>query len=192
MARTARGTGGRVRGSVGAVNAAYLGHYQCTPTASSATAIVNAKALTASAQSTITTGITQPSAPRVLNVVGSAAGMAGNVIVKGNDAAGSEITETFALNGTTTVTGTKAFANVASVSYPVRTNGSGDTVSIGTTDKLGFPTAITLNTVEKAYYNNVLEGTPPTVTTGATVSACTFDPATVLAGAVVDVYYFVG
>lgn len=192
MARTASTTGGRVKGTFGTVPRSAVGHYSITPSAIAAASVVSAKALTASAQPTVTTGITQPDVPRVLSIVGGATGMAGNVVIAGYDAAGLAITDTIALNGTTTVSGTKAFAQVTNVSYPVKTNSSGDTVSIGVTNKLGFPTPVIRNTVEKTYYNNVVEGTPPTVTLSATTAGSYFVLNTTLAGAQVDIYYLVG
>lgn len=192
MALYPRGLGGRVRGALGAVNRASVGHYAITPSAIAAASIVNAKALTASAQTNVTTSITQPDVPRVLSIVGNASGIAGNVVITGLDAAGATITDTIALNGTTTVAGTKAFASVTSVSYPIKTNSSGDTVSVGVTNKLGFPTSLIRNTVEKTFYNNTLEGTPPTVTLSATVAGSFFVLNTTLAGAQVDIYYLVG
>lgn len=184
-----RGSGGRVRGTTGAVRFSPIGQYTITPSAIAAASIVNAKALTASAQTNVTTGITQPDVPRVLSIVGNASGIAGNVVITGLDAAGAVITDTIALNGTTTVSGTKAFASVTSVSYPIKTNSSGDTVSIGVTNKLGFPTPLSVNTVLKTFYNSTLEGTPPTVTAAATTSGSFFVLNTTLAGAKVDIFY---
>ena len=169
-----------------------LARYTVTPAASTATAVKAAIALTASAQPTVTAGITSPAVPRCLSVTGNAGGIAGNVVITGTDMAGAAITDTIALSGSSTVAGTKAFATVTSIAYPAETNAGTDTVSIGTTDKLGLPAMLPHNTVERAYYNNVLEGTAATVTVSSTVlSSNTVDLNTALAGAIVDVYLFV-
>jgi hypothetical protein len=60
--------------------------------------------------------------PRNLSIVGSASNISGNVVVKGTNIAGEEITETIALNGITGVAGNKAFASVYEVTLPIRTN----------------------------------------------------------------------
>lgn len=122
-------------------------------------------ALTAAAQ-IVTAGISNPAATRNLQVVGSAVGMAGNVVVKGTAYDGKAITETFALNGTTTVVGTQAFKTITEVDLPVLTN-AGDEVSVGVGDKLGLPFKLSLDTVLMAFLNGVKEGTLPTVTLDA-------------------------
>lgn len=80
----------------------------------------------------------QPDYARVLSVKGNAAGIAGNVVITGRDAAGAALTETIALSGTDTVNGTKAFETVLNVNLPAKTNGSGDTVSIGVANIFGL------------------------------------------------------
>ena len=75
--------------------------------AASAAGVMAATNLGAAVQ-TITTGITSPAAPRALSVVGNVSGITGNVVVTGTNYAKEVITETFALNGSTTVHGTKA------------------------------------------------------------------------------------
>ena len=87
--------------------------------AASAAGVMAATNLGAAVQ-TITTGITSPAAPRALSVVGNVSGITGNVVVTGTNYAKEVITETFALNGSTTVHGTKAFKTVTSVALPVQ------------------------------------------------------------------------
>lgn len=177
----------RLPGGAAAIEAALL-RYTVTPAASSNTAVASALALTTSAQPAVTAGITSPAVPRALRVAGTAVGMTGNVVITGLDIAGNTITETFALNGTTGIDGTRAFAAVTSVALPVRTN-PGDTVNIGTLSALGLPVRSAHNTVIRAVYNNTVEGTAPTVTVSATdISLNTATLATTLAGAVVDLY----
>ena len=106
----------------------------------------------------------------------------------GTDYAGNVISETIALSGTNVVAGLKAFATVTQIVLPV-TSGAGDGVSVGMGSKLGLPYTLTKNTIGKAYNNNVLEATNPTVTVDA-VNICnnTVTLASALAGNVVDIY----
>lgn len=93
---------------------------------------------------------------------------AGDVVINGKNVNGQSFSETFALNGASTVTGTKIFAQVDSIDYPARTN-TGDTVVVGRGSKLGLAHKLRHNSVRFAYLNNTVEGTPPTVTVSATV-----------------------
>lgn len=131
--------GQRIQGETGTepVDMAFLAHYQEAPAAVSTSAVHAAITLTASPQ-TITTNITNPDVPRILSITGNQAGEAGNVVITGKDAAGATISDTIALNGTTTVEGAKAFKTVTSIQVPALTN-SDDTVAIGWTKKLGLP-----------------------------------------------------
>lgn len=183
-----RGSAAAVGGGAG-TTARNLIEYEVTPAAAAATAIVNAKALTAGAQPGLTSGITQPDCARNAVVVGSAVGMTGNVVLYGEDTAGGSINETFALNGTTPVVGLKAFEKVTSYDLPAQGAG-GQTVSIGTGSKLGLPALIKWNKVQAAALNNVKEGTPPTVTTHATqIALCTATLNSALNGTVVDILF---
>lgn len=170
--------------------AAWLYHFQATPPAASNDVVLAATTLTTSTQ-TVTSGITNPAVPRALSVTGNAAGITGNVVITGKNIKGDTITETFALSGTSTVQGSKAFATVRSIQLPAKTNASGDTVSVGTTNKIGLPFAQPHNRVIATYYNNVLEGTAPTVAVNSAVESNTVTLNTALAGAVVDVYVIV-
>lgn len=118
---------------------------------------------------------------------------AGNVVITGTDEAGAALTETVALNGTTTVNGTKAFAGISSVTLPLTANPAAtDTVAVGRANKLGLGHKLTHNTVLCAFLNNSLEGTAPTVATSATVLASnTVLLNSALAAQVVDVYFLV-
>jgi len=77
--------------------------------------------------------------PQLLEVKGNAAGIAGNVVIKGIDICGNDITDTVALNAAAAVPGVCAFARVDSIKLPAKTNGSGDTVSVGVTKAVGVP-----------------------------------------------------
>ncbi len=160
--------------------------YQLSPVAISNTAVLASTTLTAQVQ-TITTGITNPDYPRNVVVKGAVATSTGNVVVAGTDFAGAILSETIALSGTNVVAGLKAFATVTQIVLPV-TSGAGDGVSIGVGSKLGLPYTLTKNTIGKAFNNNVVESTNPTVTVDA-VNICnnTVTLATALAGNVVDI-----
>lgn len=87
--------------------------------ATSATGVLASTILTAETQA-ILAGITSPAIPRALSVVGNVAGITGNVVIKGINYANEAITETLALNGTTTVNGAKAFKAVTEIDLPVK------------------------------------------------------------------------
>lgn len=164
--------------------------FEEAPLAVSNTVVLASTTLTASPQA-ITTGITNPDVVRNVVVKGAITTSTGNVTVKGTDYAGTSITETIALSGTTAVAGNKAFATVTEIDLP-GSAGSGDGVSVGVGSKLGLPFTLTRNTVRAAYNNNVLETTPPAVTMDP-LNICnnTVTLASTLAGNVIDVYLVV-
>jgi len=106
------------------------------PAAASATGILAATALTASAQ-TITTGITNPSG-LVPTIVGNDTDMGGNVIITYTDLNGvSGLTLQLALNGTTTVVPTldqipTGVHTIESIYLPPYSVDASETVSVGT------------------------------------------------------------
>lgn len=99
---------------------------------------VHAAVTLGAAAANVTTAITNPDFPRALLVKGNASGIAGNVTIYGKDVNGSNIREVIALNGSSVVNGLVPFASVSKITLPAKTNASGDTVSIGTTAKLGL------------------------------------------------------
>lgn len=119
----------------------------------------------------VTTAITNPDVPRNLTITGSASGMTGNVVIAGTDANDAALSETFALNGTATVVGAKAFKTVTSITVPAKVNASGDTVVVGRGAKLGLGRYLVRNTIIAAYLANVREGTAPTVAVSSSVLA---------------------
>jgi len=169
----------------------FIAHFSAAnPAAASVTAILAATALTASTQ-VITTGITQPDYPRALQIKGNQAGITGNVVIEGTNYAGEAITETIAANGSNAVSGNKAFKTVTKITLPAK-NADGDTISVGTTGKLGLPYKLAHNTVLAAYLNNTKEGTAPTVTTSTTaLEGNTILLSSALNGTKVDVYLIV-
>lgn len=169
----------------------FLAHFQvqaADATAPAAASLLAATGLTTATQAVIT-AITSPAAPRNVSITGNAAGIAGDVVVKGTNYAGEAITETIALSGTTTVVGNKAFKTVTEIDLPIKTNASGDTVSVGIGAKLGLPYKLAHNTVIKTFLDNVAEGTAPTVTAdAANIEGNTIALATALSGKIIDSY----
>lgn len=138
-----------------------------------ATTAVHAAHTDTGEQVVLTTGITNPDYPR--NITATAGGTATDVkaisvIVAGTDIDGNAITETlpaFTVNTTGTVTGSKAFKTVTSITIPAH-DGTGATTAIGTGAKLGLPIKMHRNGVIRAHFGGVVEGTAPTVAFSAT------------------------
>lgn len=142
-----------------------------SPAAASTTA-VHAAVTDNGSQQLVTTGITQPDVPR--NITATAGGTSADVkavqvIVAGTNSEGVSITETlpaFTVNTTGTVTGSKAFKTVTSITIPAH-DGTGATTAIGTGSKLGVGQRLTRNSVQNAYFGGTKEGTAPTVATSS-------------------------
>ncbi len=167
-----------------------------TVAAASATAASNVSvhaAVTLGAAVQNVTATTQPTVARNVIVKGNAAGIAGDVVITGTNYLNEVITETIALNAATAVAGTKAFKTITNINLPAKTNGSGDTVSIGTGEVLGLWNKLSLNTVSMAFADGTKEATAPTVTVSATaIESNTIDLATALNSKQVDAYYTIG
>ena len=147
------------------------------PDAASATAVHAAVTLGNAVTTTVTTSITDPDFPRVLSITGAMTGgsLTGNVVITGTDIRGNSITDTIALNNNGTVDGIKAFKTVTSILFPARVT-SGDTVSIGISDKLGLEMIPYIAVAISAHHGATLEGTLPTITGHATdISQCLAD-----------------
>ena len=132
--------GQRIQGELGTdpVDMSFLAHYQKAPAATGAATIHAAITLPDSGTLDVTTGITNPDVPRTLTITGNQAGITGNVVIEGTDAAGAAITDTIAANGTNTVEGVRAFKTVTKITVPTKA-GPGDAISVGTGKKLGLP-----------------------------------------------------
>jgi hypothetical protein len=112
--------------------------------------------------------------------------------VSGFDMDGQPLTEempTFTADSATTVTGSKAFAKVTSVSVPAM-DGSGVTVKVGA--KLGLPFKLSKNTIISTYFNGTLEATPPTVAISSSVLASnTITLNSTLSGKAIEAYILI-
>jgi hypothetical protein len=117
---------------------------------------------------TVTTFVSQPDVPRVLSVTpgGTTADVAaGNVVITGTNIYGETITDTLAFlaNASTATTGTKAFASVTSIVFPVEDSPYGATWDVGETDSIGLDRCMDADNVVFATFDGAYEGTRPTV-----------------------------
>jgi len=133
------------------VDRAFLAHTRWADPAAADADAIGLWHLTAIGQ-TVVTGLVDPDYPRALAVVGSVAGITGDVTITGTNISGETITETLALNGTTPRAGTKAFKTVTKVVLPIQTNAGTKQVEtatiVGTITKEGTATV----TVKSAHY----------------------------------------
>ncbi|MBP2638436.1 MAG: hypothetical protein H6Q72_4343 [Firmicutes bacterium] len=158
---------------------------------------VHAAVTSTAEQQVVTTAITNPAVPR--NITATAGGTAGDikaiqVIVAGTNYADEAITETlpaFTVDTAGTVTGSKAFKTVTSITIPAH-DGTGATTAIGFGAKLGLPYKLAHNTVLAAYLDNAKEATAPTVTVSSTaIESNTMTLNTALSGKIVDAYLMI-
>ena len=193
--------GNRLQSDAGGVfvDEAFLAHFQVEASKATvaSTTGIHAAVTDTGAQVVVTTGITQPSVAR--NITATAGGTAGDiraiqVVIAGTNEAGAAITETlpaFTVDTPGTVTGSKAFKTVTSITIPAH-DGVGATTAIGFGEKLGLPHKLAHNTVLVAFADNAKEGTAPTVAVSASaVESNTVDLNSALNSKVVDVYYLV-
>lgn len=181
------------------VDRGFLAHFQVSAANATVTSTtgIHAAVTDNGSQQVVTTGITQPSVARNINA--TAGGTAGDikaiqVIIAGTNEAGDAITETlpaFTVNTPGTVTGSKAFKTITSITIPAH-DGLGATTAIGFGEKLGLPHKLSHNTVLASFLGNTLEGTAATVAVSASVlESNTVDLNSALNSTVVDVYYIV-
>jgi len=117
----------------------------------------------------------------------------GTVLITGTDIDDQVLTETITPVGDSTVQGTRAFKTVVSaVGAGWIIAGGNDTIEIGFGELIGIPDYMVHDRVLFASFNNVREGTHPTVTSSTTVLALnTVDLNSGLNGSVVVIYYLV-
>lgn len=111
--------------------------------------ILTATGLTGSEQPN-TTPTFQPDVYRVLSVTGNKPFMFQDVYIIGTDWADNDITDKIQLNETTPRRGVKPFKTVTKIILPAQNN-PGETVTVGTTTKLGlyYPIASTSDVLEQ-------------------------------------------
>lgn len=116
--------------------------YDVVPLAFSATAVAAAQAVAGAGNLTIngssaTSGVATFDVPRTITIVSTNAGdTTQTATVTGTDVYGLAVSELIAFNGTTAVTGQKAFKTVTRVAISAALTGNGST---GSTDVFGFP-----------------------------------------------------
>jgi len=116
--------------------------YDVVPVALSATAVAAAQAVAGAGNLTIngasaTGGVATFDVPRTITIVSTNAGdTTQTATVIGTDVYGLAMSELIAFNGTTAVTGQKAFKTVTRVAISAALTGNG---SVGSTDVFGFP-----------------------------------------------------
>lgn len=176
------------------VDRAFGAHFQVQATKATVTSNTSVHAaVTLGATGTdVSTAITNPNVPRNIVIKGNASGMIGDVGITGTNYNDEVITEVLTVNGATAVVGAKAFKTVTLIQMPGKTNASGDTISVGTGEKLGLPYLLSHNTVYLAFKDNVKEANAPTVTVSATaIESNTIDLDSALNSKIVDVYLIV-
>lgn len=173
--------GGVPTPSAGTVSPMSVINYTITPSLASTTSVHAAITLPASGTTTVATGITNPDFPRQVTITGVGAGVTGTVSLTGTDINDAVLTEDLTASGTSTVISTKAFKTVNTIVVPVRSTG-GETISVGTGAKVGFPVAIPQTTrVLAKNFNGATDA--GTVTAGATVSLSVYAAAGTFDGA---------
>lgn len=146
------------------------------PDAPSTDGILSSTALTAAVQ-TISTGITNPDFPRVLQIDSDEGGATGNVVITGTNIRGETVTDTIALNGTTAVDGVVAFKTITSIQLPVKAGT--ESVWVGWLDKLGLQSIPMSTSVISEDSGNTADTGGAVLTRDADeVEKCVFDPTT--------------
>lgn len=107
---------------------------------------------------------------RAFQLTGNA-GSSSVIAGTGVDIEGNSITDTWTLNGTSTIAGTRAFSPSVAVTFSVTTAHTGDSFSVGVTDILGLPVRLdNRGAIAKGavVFGTTVEATEPTVTINAT------------------------
>jgi len=153
--------------------------YDIVPATLSATAVAAAQAVAVAGNLTIngasaTAGVATLDVPRAVSIVSSNAGDTSQIAtVTGTDTYGIAMSEAITFNGTTTVSGKKAFKTVTQVAVSPLLAGN---ASVGSTDVFGLPIrADSRNYVQTAWGGAF-------VTTGTFAAAVTTSPATTTTG----------
>jgi hypothetical protein len=129
--------------------------------------LLAAQATSASAITTVTSFLAQPDVPRniVITPGGTTADVpAGDITVTGTNIKGETISETFTLtaNQSSASTGSKAFATVTSIVFPIQ-DGAAATYDVGSGVKIGLPTTMPVASVIDCFVDGVRETTAATV-----------------------------
>lgn len=179
------GNPGVIGRGVGPLGRTYV--FDIVPAALSATAVCAAQAVAAAGNATIngasaSGGVATFDYARCVTVVSSNAGdTTQTVTVTGTDYYGQTQTSTLTLNGTTTVTGNKAFKTITQVAVSAALTGN---LSVGNANKFGLPYAVTdAGYLLRTGWDNIVADNA-----GTFVAADTTSPATATTGDVRGTY----
>jgi hypothetical protein len=153
--------------------------FDIVPATLSATAVAAAQAVAVAGNLTIngasaTAGVATLDVPRAVSIVSSNAGDTSQIAtVTGTDTYGIAMSEAITFNGTTTVSGKKAFKTVTRVAVSPLLAGN---ASVGSTDVFGLPIRADSRNYVQTAWNAAF------VTTGTFTAAVTTSPATTTTG----------
>lgn len=152
--------------------------YDVVPVAFSATAVAAAQAVAGAGNLTIngasaTGGVATFDVPRTITIVSTNAGdTTQTATVTGTDVYGLAVSELIAFNGTTAVTGQKAFKTVTRVAISAALAGNG---SVGSTDVFGLPYRANTRNYVLTAWNGAFVTTGTFAGADATVATTTTD-----------------
>jgi len=152
--------------------------YDIVPVAFSATAVAAAQAVAGAGNLTIngasaTSGVATFDVPRTITIVSTNAGdTTQTATVTGTDVYGLAMSELIAFNGTTAVTGQKAFKTVTRVAISAALAGNG---SVGSTDVFGLPFRANTRNYVLTAWNGAFVTTGTFAGADATVATTTTD-----------------
>jgi hypothetical protein len=103
----------------------------------------------------------------------------GDVVITGKNIRGEAVTDTINASGTDTVDGVVAFKSVSSIQLPAYDTADTETISVGTSDKLGLQ-AIPWSTTVESEHNNHATDTGGAILTRDSdeIEKCLYDPTT--------------
>ncbi len=152
--------------------------YNVVPVALSTTAVAAAQAVAGAANLLIngasaTAGVATFDVPRAVQIVSANAGdTTQTATVTGFDVYGQPMTETIAFNGTTAVSGQKAFFRVTRVAISAVMAGN---ASVGSTDILGLPIAVASRNFALTAWDGAFVTTGTFAAADATTATATTD-----------------
>lgn len=179
-----------------AIDRAFVAHYQCTPAALDDDWYVVSVDMKVGAYTLAHSSPGDGCAHNItlVRTATSTADTPGTITIVGTNLAGAAISEVLTPGASgATVSGTKAFATVTSITGAGWEAADGaDKIKVGFGDVVGLPDKLSHNTVIAACLNNARESTAPTVAASASaLESNTFDLSSALNGTVVDLYYLV-
>lgn len=175
---------GTAKGSLGAPTSPYFA-YKITPVALSATAVAAAQAVAGAGNLTIngasaSGGVATLDVPRAVGILSTNAGdTTQTATITGTDTYGVPLVEVITFNGTTPVSGVKAFKTVTRVAISAAMTGN---ATVASTNIFGLPYRANNRGAVLTAWNSAF------VTTGTFTAAVTTSPATATTGDVRGTY----